>query len=117
MTAKNTTPRCVRCASARRNLAWAFSLLLPLAAALPRTASAPEAPPQELFQDLFIAVQSAHLYADGKAFPDAVPKTAPADILRQYHTQRPESPAALKQFVEAHFAVPSEVNAVPSPPD
>jgi alpha,alpha-trehalase len=117
MTEKNQTPRFMPSRSARRSLAWALWLLLPIAAALPRTASAPEAPPQELFQDLFVAVQTAQLYADGKAFPDAVPNAAPADILRQYHTERPDSPAALRQFVAAHFAVPSEINAAPSPPD
>ena len=101
----------------RRTLAFALCLALPLGAAAPRTADVPEVPPQELFQDLFIAVQTARLYADGKAFPDAVPSAAPADILREYHAARPDSPAALKHFVEAHFTVPSEVGAAPSPPD
>ena len=70
-----------------------------------------------LFKDLFIAVQSAQIYSDGKAFADAVPKAAPDEILKQYHAERPDSPAALKQFVEAHFILPSEVGAAPSPPD
>lgn len=64
--------------------------------------------PQVLFKDLFVAVQGANLYADGKAFPDAVPKTAPKDILDRYHQDRPASPEALKRFVEIHFALPSE---------
>jgi alpha,alpha-trehalase len=102
----------------RRGIGWALCLaLLPIAAAQPRDSSAVAETPRELFQDLFIAVQTEQLYADGKAFPDAVPKTAPADILKQYHAERPDSPAALKQFVEAHFELPSEVTGAPSPPD
>ncbi len=75
-----------------------------------------EDPPQVLFKDLFVAVQGAQLFADGKAFPDAVPNGAPADILRQYHAERPASPAALRDFVEAHFTLPSEIAGAPSPP-
>src|SRR5580692_8387288 len=93
-----------------RAFCWALSLaLLPIASALPLTAtSAPDRapdPPQVLFKDLFVAVQSAQIY-DGKAFADAVPKSAPVEILKLYHAERPDSPAALKRFVEAHFIVP-----------
>jgi alpha,alpha-trehalase len=91
--------------------------LLPIASTQPRTSSAPADPPQVLFKDLFIAVQTAQIYPDGKAFPDAIPNAAPNDILKQYHAERPDTPAALKRFVEAHFALPSEVTGAPSPPD
>jgi alpha,alpha-trehalase len=70
-----------------------------------------------LFKDLFIAVQTAQIYPDGKAFADAVPNAAPDDILRDYHAEQPNSPAALKHFVEAHFVLPSEIGGAPSPPD
>jgi alpha,alpha-trehalase len=101
-----------------RALGWALWLaLLPIAAAQPRTASPAPPPPQVLFKDLFIAVQTARIYGDGKAFPDAVPDAAPGDILRLYHTERPDSPAALKAFVAAHFTLPSEVIGAPSAPD
>ncbi|MEP6548162.1 MAG: alpha,alpha-trehalase TreF [Gammaproteobacteria bacterium] len=80
-------------------------------------AGAPTEPPQVLFQNLFVAVQSAQVFTDSKAFPDAVPDAPPADILRQYHAARPDSPASLKQFVEAHFALPAEVSGAPSAPD
>jgi neutral trehalase len=33
---------------------------------------------------LFTAVQSAHLFADGKTFADAVPKSAPSEIMARY---------------------------------
>jgi alpha,alpha-trehalase len=107
-----------------RTLGWALWValltvvaLLPVSASLPRTASPAPDPPQVLFKDLFIAVQAAHIYSDGKAFPDAVPKGAPDVILKQYHAERPDSPAALEAFVEAHFTLPSEIGAAPSAPD
>jgi alpha,alpha-trehalase len=102
----------------RRGMGWVLWLaLLPIASAQSRTSIAPPDPPQVLFEDLFVAVQTARIYSDGKAFPDASPNAAPADILKQYHAERPESPAALKAFVEAHFTLPSEVAGAPSPSD
>jgi alpha,alpha-trehalase len=74
-------------------------------------------PPQVLFDDLFVAVQTKAIYPDGKAFADAVPNAAPPEILTQYHASNPESPQALKRFVEAHFALPPEVIAAPSAPE
>jgi alpha,alpha-trehalase len=102
----------------RRGMGWVLWLaLLPIATTQTRTSNAPADTPQMLFQDLFAAVQTEQIYSDGKAFPDAVPKAAPRDILEQYHAERPDSPAALKAFVEAHFILPSEVTGAPSPPD
>jgi alpha,alpha-trehalase len=113
MTAQSVTPR-----PGRRGIGWVLWLaLLPIASTQPRTSGAPADPPRVLFKDLFIAVQTARIYSDGKAFPDAVPNAAPIDILRQYHAERPDSPAALKAFVEAHFTLPSEVIGAPSAPD
>lgn len=101
-----------------RVLGWALCLaLVPIAASLPRTPEPAPDPPQVLFKDLFVAVQGAQIYADGKAFPDAIPKASPADILELYHAERPDSQAALERFVAAHFTLPSEVQAAPSPPD
>jgi alpha,alpha-trehalase len=73
-------------------------------------------PPQVLFKDLFVAVQSAAIYPDGKVFPDAVPNAAPAEILAQYHALRPDSPAALKRFVDARFSLPAAADSAPSFP-
>ncbi len=107
--------------SARRSagLLAALAVLLPVTQTQPRTAppaSYPE-PPQALFKDLFVAVQSAQLYGDDKAFPDAVAKAAPAAILAEYHAQRPESPEALRRFVASHFTLPSEASTVASRPE
>jgi alpha,alpha-trehalase len=73
-------------------------------------------PPQVVFKDLFVAVQKQSIFADEKAFPDATAKSAPAGILLQYHKQHPQSPEALKAFVEAHFALPADASSTPSPP-
>ena len=77
-------------------------------------AGAPE-PPQVLFQDLFVAVQGAQTFADGKTFPDAVPKSAPGLILARYRAERPASAAALEAFVEAQFTLP-QAAATPAAP-
>ncbi len=88
--------------------------LLPFASA--QSVSAPIAAypesPQRLFGDLFAAVQSAQLYADSKVFPDATPDAAPPEIMGQYHALHPDSPQALKGFVEAHFTLPRDASSV-----
>ena len=102
-----------------------YAWLVPLIAVLPPFAmgqpvSVPAAaypdPPQVLFQDLFVAVQTAPVFADSKVFADAVPNAAPEEILAQYHALHPESPRALEHFVDAHFALPAQTAAVLSPP-
>jgi len=103
----------------RRHCGAAYALalcLVPFASAQAREGGGLEDPPQVLFKDLFIAVQTAQIYADSKAFPDAVPSEPPQLILQQYHAERPESPAALEHFVEAHFGLPAPVTGAPSPP-
>jgi alpha,alpha-trehalase len=75
------------------------------------------ATPQALFQDLFAAVQDTRVFADGKSFPDAVPKAAPAVILEQYHVEHPASSAALKDFVAAHFVLPQPAAVAPASAD
>ncbi len=72
-------------------------------------------PPQALFGELFVAVQSAAIYPDGKTFVDAVPREAPEAILARFRTERPASPATLKRFVEAHFALPADPPPVAAP--
>jgi alpha,alpha-trehalase len=98
--------------------AVAAALLMTLGPAA-RPAPAPagaddRAPPEVLFKDLFVAVQTQRLYADGKEFVDAVANDAPEEILAQYHAQRPTSPESLRAFVAAHFTLPSEVLAEPA---
>ncbi len=46
------------------------------------------------------------------------PRTnAPARIVAEYHAAPPDSPEALKAFVEAHFTLPAVAAAAPSAPE
>lgn len=93
--------------------------LLPAASTQPRVPPAEPhlAPPQVLFKDLFVAVQTSAIYGDGKTFVDAVPHAAPGEILSEYHTAHPTSPEALKRFTDDHFTLPAQVAPPPSPPE
>jgi alpha,alpha-trehalase len=70
--------------------------------------------PRELFDGLFVAVQMAALYPDGKAFPDAVPKDSPETILAEFRREQPKPPEPLKAFVARYFELPAEHNAAPA---
>ena len=90
-------------------------LTAPPAAAQPQPAAAAEVPepPHVLFKDLFVAVQNAQVFADSKTFADAVPKSAPAEILARFHAARPVSREALKEFVAANFSLPAQPASAP----
>ena len=93
--------------------------VLPAVAGQPLPASAatiPE-PPRVLFKDLFDAVETAQVFADSKTFADAVPKSAPQEILARFHAAKPASPEALKEFVAANFVLPAPVSGTASPPE
>jgi alpha,alpha-trehalase len=76
------------------------------------------APPEEIYGDLFVAVQRAPVFSDQKTFPDAVPLTAPATILARYAEARQGAGFDLAAFVRSSFAVPEEhALAVPQAKD
>jgi alpha,alpha-trehalase len=103
----------------KRSLAIAalLSALLPATAVHSRDAETRErASPQELFQELFVAVQTQRIFPDGKTFADAVPNEAPDRVLAEYRRQRPRSSDALKNFVHAHFTMPSEITTAAAAP-
>ena len=108
----------------QRLASWrAGALLIVALVHLRAVAAGPPAPPTALpvtpqteFKDLFVAVQSARLYDDGKAFPDAVPHGNPEKILSDYHAQTPRSPEELRRFVAAHFTLPADASTAPSAP-
>ncbi|PTQ12242.1 trehalase [Sphingomonas oleivorans] len=80
-------------------------------------ASAPAATyasPADIYGDLFAAVQMRRIFADGKTFADAVPRRAPAAILRDYRAGDFANDAALKRFVLDNFIVPAEAAPAPS---
>jgi alpha,alpha-trehalase len=64
------------------------------------------ASPHELFGELFSAVQLAQVFPDGKTFADAIPMAPPAQIVAEYHAQRPVGAEALRSFVAKHFRLP-----------
>jgi alpha,alpha-trehalase len=92
----------------------ALTLLLALLAGTSTRAQTPAAypdPPQVLFKDLFAAVQMQSIYGDSKTFADAIARSAPSDVLAQYHASRPDSPAALKRFTDEHFSLPASADS------
>ena len=101
------------CCARRALRAYALVALLaawlPLAAYSrePPAAAYPE-PPQALFKDLFVAVQTGGVFGDGKTFVDAVPREAPDDILAAFDAAHSSSPAELRAFVERYFSLPVE---------
>jgi alpha,alpha-trehalase len=72
-------------------------------------------PPQVLFKDLFVAVQSAKLFPDSKTFADAVPKSSPTEILSRFNAAKPASHEALQAFVAENFLLPAQVNSTELP--
>src|SRR5690242_6927287 len=88
-----------------------FSLLATatlVANAVARDAPARPASPSELFGELYVRVETEHLFPDSKTFADAVPLKSPDAILSAYRAQAPRTKAALEAFVRSNFAVPKE---------
>ena len=63
--------------------------------------------PRKLFGPLFVRVQMAAVFPDGKTFVDAVPKAAPAVIMQRFRTRNPRTRAALTRFVDRNFILPA----------
>ena len=80
------------------------------------TPSAATPSPADLFGDLFVRVQTLHLFPDGKTFADAVPRRAPAAIKAAYRRERPANAVALRAFVLRAFTLPATPAAVTIPP-
>ncbi len=88
-----------------------------LAQSLPAEQAAASAAttPQVLFKNLFVAVQNAKVFPDSKTFADAVPKSAPADILSRFDAAKPVSREALQAFVAENFVLPAQVSGTELP--
>ncbi len=63
-------------------------------------------PPDEIYAELFDAVQSSHVFPDSKSFPDATPKVDPASILKSYRDSAHEDGFDLESFVKSNFDLP-----------
>jgi alpha,alpha-trehalase len=78
------------------------------AAAIASTASAQTTlTPADLYGPLFRAVQTGHVFADGKTFVDMTPRRAPEAIMADYNAHPPQDAQALRAFVAANFDAPA----------
>lgn len=64
-------------------------------------------PPDEIYGELFEAVQLSGIFADSKTFVDSVPRQQPDEIVEAYASQRHEPGFDLKVFVVDHFDIPT----------
>ena len=71
--------------------------------------------PDEIYGELFTAVQSRHIFADSKTFVDAIPRSGPAAIMAAYGALGKLSADELREFVLANFKVPEEGGYQPGP--
>ncbi|GAA4774221.1 alpha,alpha-trehalase TreA [Stakelama sediminis] len=70
--------------------------------------------PQQIYGDLYRAVEMRAIFPDSKTFADAVPKRPVKDILTAYKAGDYSDNAALRRFVLANFDVPG-VQPAPKP--
>ncbi|MBD2770297.1 alpha,alpha-trehalase TreF [Hymenobacter sp. BT664] len=70
------------------------------------------ASPRQLFPGLFEAVQLGHVFRDNKTFVDAVPRQRPVTIMDAWYREKSRPGFQLKAFVEAHFDLPADGEAV-----
>src|SRR5688572_27082093 len=63
---------------------WLFLLWL-MYAALAAAPTRAQAPPSQLYGELFARVQNEKLFPDSKTFADASGRSEPAEIVRRYH--------------------------------
>lgn len=68
--------------------------------------TAPPLPPDEIYGELFTAVQTSEVFADSKTFVDCVPRRDPAAIVSDYRRLAAAADFDLKAFVKANFLVP-----------
>ncbi|PJJ52757.1 alpha,alpha-trehalase TreF [Hymenobacter chitinivorans] len=77
----------------------------------PCVAQVRPATPRQLFPGLFEAVQLSHVFTDGKTFVDATPLQPPATILAAWNAEKQRPGFDLRQFIQAHFQLPSTTAA------
>lgn len=67
------------------------------------------ASPDQIFGDLFKAVQCSHIFDDSKTFADAIPLSDPESILRQYQSEKAQPGFEIAKFVMQHFRIPEHI--------
>ena len=84
------------------------------AARVARVAPADTLSPARRYGDLFVAVQTARVFADSKTFVDCVPLRDPGAILDEYRATRDAPGFDLARFVHANFRAEQQFG-VPGP--
>ncbi|MDM0021707.1 alpha,alpha-trehalase TreF [Variovorax saccharolyticus] len=76
--------------------------------------------PADRYQELFVAVQSGHVFADSKTFVDCAPLGDPDAIVAAYRARSAQPGFDLAAFVQANFQLsepaPSDYVSVPGQP-
>jgi alpha,alpha-trehalase len=67
--------------------------------------------PSEIYGELFERVQLERVYPDSKSFVDALPVSAPQQVLAEYQQARSRAAFDLHKFVAAHFTPPPQAGA------
>ena len=62
--------------------------------------------PEQIFGELFIEMNKSGIWSDAKAIVDAMPKSAPEDILLAYANEKNKSGFDLEAFAKQHFDFP-----------
>jgi len=76
--------------------------------AQPTAEAHPFLPPAERWGQLFVDVQMAKVFPDGKTFVDCTPKQPAEEILAAYEAMKGEPEFHLKAFVLEHFELPKD---------
>lgn len=76
--------------------------------AQPAAEAHPFLPPAERWGQLFVDVQMAKVFPDGKTFVDCTPKQPAEEILAAYEAMKDEPEFQLKAFVLEHFELPKD---------
>lgn len=63
--------------------------------------------PDQVYKDLFYAVQESGIFPDSKTFVDAIPTQSPESILKAYYEAKDSHTFDLKSFVDLYFKAPS----------
>ncbi|WP_372342641.1 alpha,alpha-trehalase TreA [Paraburkholderia megapolitana] len=73
------------------------------------------APPDQLYGDLFVAVQTAQIFPDQKTFVDATPNATPTAIVAAYEAAKNKPGFSLLAFVNQYFTPPPDQSVTPPP--
>ncbi|MGY6742488.1 MAG: alpha,alpha-trehalase TreF [Cecembia sp.] len=75
----------------------------------------PYTPPEELYWELFEAVQLSDIFPDSKTFVDCVPKRPAEEILKEFYEKVKQSDFDLEDFVHDNFELPPEPKPIKIP--